>query len=204
MSRPPKHDPEFEIRFYEGVHRRCRDYTEVIELLGGLYTKAGRIRRTSIVTKNQRELQSVRSIAGVSGGRHGVIAATVERMTTHDSPDCQQHAHDQPALRQCLKRVSAARRRKSTVVSDDRRQRQLIRSNHARGDENRYGAGTGAPQRSPKTLEPARVAVPVATYSRAGRRFSHTAWHSAASLPTADRQTSNVQPSPLLVANRIS
>lgn len=43
MSRPPKHDPEFEIRFYEGVHRRCRDYAEVVELLGGLYTKAGRI-----------------------------------------------------------------------------------------------------------------------------------------------------------------
>ncbi len=43
MSRQSKHDPEFEIRFYEGVHRRCRDYAEVVELLGGLYTKAGRI-----------------------------------------------------------------------------------------------------------------------------------------------------------------
>ena len=43
MSRPPKHDPTFDIGFFEGVHRRCPAYTEVIELLGGLYTKAGRI-----------------------------------------------------------------------------------------------------------------------------------------------------------------
>ncbi|MFI5336692.1 MAG: TPR end-of-group domain-containing protein [Opitutales bacterium] len=40
---PPKHDPLFDISFYEGVHRRCPAYTEVIELLGGLYTKTGRI-----------------------------------------------------------------------------------------------------------------------------------------------------------------
>lgn len=43
MSRPPKHDPAFEIAFYEGVHRRCPNYVEVVELLGGLYTKTGRI-----------------------------------------------------------------------------------------------------------------------------------------------------------------
>lgn len=43
MSRPPKHDPAFEINFFEAVHKRCPRYTEVIELLGGLYTKTGRI-----------------------------------------------------------------------------------------------------------------------------------------------------------------
>lgn len=43
MSRPPKSDPAFEITFFESVHRRCPGYTEVIELLGGLYTKTGRI-----------------------------------------------------------------------------------------------------------------------------------------------------------------
>lgn len=43
MSRAPKPDPEFEIAFYESILRRDARYTEVIELLGGLYTKQGRI-----------------------------------------------------------------------------------------------------------------------------------------------------------------
>lgn len=43
MSRPPKSDPAFEITFFESVHRRCPRYADVIELLGGLYTKTGRI-----------------------------------------------------------------------------------------------------------------------------------------------------------------
>jgi tetratricopeptide (TPR) repeat protein len=42
MSRPPS-DIEFETRFYEGVHRRDPRFTEVIAILGGLYTKQGRI-----------------------------------------------------------------------------------------------------------------------------------------------------------------
>lgn len=41
MSR--KEDITFDISFYESVLRRNSNYTEVIELLGGLYTKAGRI-----------------------------------------------------------------------------------------------------------------------------------------------------------------
>jgi len=41
MSR--KEDYSFEIGFYESVLRREPDYADVIELLGGLYTKAGRI-----------------------------------------------------------------------------------------------------------------------------------------------------------------
>jgi tetratricopeptide (TPR) repeat protein len=43
MSRSTKPDPQFEIEFYEAVHRRCPAYTEVVGLLGGLYTKVGRI-----------------------------------------------------------------------------------------------------------------------------------------------------------------
>jgi hypothetical protein len=43
MARTSKPDPQFEIEFYEAIHRRCSDYTEVVSLLGGLYTKVGRI-----------------------------------------------------------------------------------------------------------------------------------------------------------------
>lgn len=43
MAKDKSHDPEFEIRFYESVLRRNRDYTEVVEILGGLYTKQGRV-----------------------------------------------------------------------------------------------------------------------------------------------------------------
>ena len=43
MGRQTKNDSAFDLAFYEGVHRRCPDYPEVIELLGGLYTRAGRI-----------------------------------------------------------------------------------------------------------------------------------------------------------------
>ncbi|MGC4074990.1 MAG: hypothetical protein QM760_21325 [Nibricoccus sp.] len=38
-----KSDPAFEIGFFESVLRRDPGYTEVIEILGGLYTKVGRI-----------------------------------------------------------------------------------------------------------------------------------------------------------------
>lgn len=43
MARSTKSDPQFEIEFFEAVHRRCPSYTEVVGLLGGLYTKTGRI-----------------------------------------------------------------------------------------------------------------------------------------------------------------
>ena len=38
-----KTDHEFDMQFFESVLRRSPDYTEVIEILGGLYTKHGRI-----------------------------------------------------------------------------------------------------------------------------------------------------------------
>jgi tetratricopeptide (TPR) repeat protein len=43
MAKTSKHDPQFEIEFYEAVHRRCPDYIDVVGLLGGLYTRVGRI-----------------------------------------------------------------------------------------------------------------------------------------------------------------
>ena len=43
MAKTSKPDPQFEIEFYEALHRRCPGYTEVVSLLGGLYTKVGRI-----------------------------------------------------------------------------------------------------------------------------------------------------------------
>jgi tetratricopeptide (TPR) repeat protein len=43
MSKPPKSDPQFEIQFFEAVHRRCPAYIEVVGRLGELYTRVGRI-----------------------------------------------------------------------------------------------------------------------------------------------------------------
>lgn len=43
MAKTSKPDPQFEIEFFEAVHRRCPGYVDVVGLLGGLYTKAGRI-----------------------------------------------------------------------------------------------------------------------------------------------------------------
>ena len=36
-------DSDFEMRFFESVLKRDPAYTEVVEILGGLYTKQGRI-----------------------------------------------------------------------------------------------------------------------------------------------------------------
>ena len=43
MAKTSKPDPQFEIEFYEAVLRRSPDYTEVVGLLGALYTRVGRI-----------------------------------------------------------------------------------------------------------------------------------------------------------------
>ena len=43
MAKSNKPDPLFEIEFLEAIYRRCPDYTEVVGLLGGLYTKVGRV-----------------------------------------------------------------------------------------------------------------------------------------------------------------
>src|SRR5437762_11914340 len=43
MAKTTKPDPQFEIAFYEAILRRNPDYTEVVGLLGALYTRVGRI-----------------------------------------------------------------------------------------------------------------------------------------------------------------
>ena len=43
MPKPKTCDPEFEIRFFESVLRRDSTYAEVVEILGGLYPRQGRI-----------------------------------------------------------------------------------------------------------------------------------------------------------------
>ena len=43
MPKPKVHDPEFEIRFFESVLRKDPRYANVVEILGGLYTRHGRI-----------------------------------------------------------------------------------------------------------------------------------------------------------------
>ncbi|TVR49976.1 MAG: hypothetical protein EA425_10935 [Puniceicoccaceae bacterium] len=43
MSDPEETDHSFEIQFFESLHRRAPKDPEVIEILGGLYTREGRI-----------------------------------------------------------------------------------------------------------------------------------------------------------------
>lgn len=43
MSKKAAHDPAFEISFFESVLRRAPHYANVVEILGGLYTRHGRI-----------------------------------------------------------------------------------------------------------------------------------------------------------------
>ncbi|MEO6567196.1 MAG: hypothetical protein ABIO94_00420 [Opitutaceae bacterium] len=43
MAKEKNHDPEFDMAFYESVLKRDPAYADVIEILGGLYTKHGRI-----------------------------------------------------------------------------------------------------------------------------------------------------------------
>lgn len=43
MAKEKNHDHEFDMAFYESVLKRDPSYADVIEILGGLYTKHGRI-----------------------------------------------------------------------------------------------------------------------------------------------------------------
>jgi tetratricopeptide (TPR) repeat protein len=43
MPKKDAYDPEFEIGFFEAVLRRDPSYANVVEILGGLYTRQGRI-----------------------------------------------------------------------------------------------------------------------------------------------------------------
>src|SRR4051812_17587078 len=43
MAKPKTQDTAFEIGFFEAVLRRDASFVDVVEILGGLYTKQGRI-----------------------------------------------------------------------------------------------------------------------------------------------------------------
>lgn len=43
MPKERNSDPAFEISFFEEILRRDPDYADVVEILGGLYTKQGRV-----------------------------------------------------------------------------------------------------------------------------------------------------------------
>src|SRR3954467_14648793 len=43
MAKEKNYDPEFDMTFYESVLKRDPTYADVIEILGSLYTKHGRI-----------------------------------------------------------------------------------------------------------------------------------------------------------------
>ncbi len=58
-----KEDPAFDITFYESVLRREPAYTDVIELLGGLYTKTGRIAEGLKMDRKLVKLQPENSTA---------------------------------------------------------------------------------------------------------------------------------------------
>jgi len=63
MTKDKAHDPEFEMRFYESVLRRNPAYTEVVEILGGLYTKHGRIAAGLKMDRKLVKLQPVNATA---------------------------------------------------------------------------------------------------------------------------------------------
>jgi predicted Zn-dependent protease len=43
MPKKDRYDPDFEITFFESVLRRDPGYATVVEILGGLYTRHGRV-----------------------------------------------------------------------------------------------------------------------------------------------------------------
>lgn len=56
-------DSAFEMAFFESVLRRAPSYTEVIEILGGLYTKHGRIADGLRMDRKMVKLQPKNSTA---------------------------------------------------------------------------------------------------------------------------------------------
>lgn len=123
MSRQPKPDPAFEIAFFESVHRRLPRYVEVIELLGGLYTKSGRIADGLKMDRKLVRLQPENATAHYNlacslalSDRPLDALASLRRAVTlgyadHDwmvrDPDLKALAHD-PAFQEILRAVKAA------------------------------------------------------------------------------------------------
>jgi Flp pilus assembly protein TadD len=126
MSRQPKPDPTFEINFYEAVHRRCPRYTEVIELLGGLYTKTGRIADGLKMDRKLVRLQpdnatarynlacslalSDRPVDALAALREAVALGYADYEWMRQDPDLKAIAHD-PAFLELMNEVKAVARR---------------------------------------------------------------------------------------------
>lgn len=129
MSRPPKSDPAFEINFFESVHRRCPGYVEVIELLGGLYTKTGRIADGLKMDRKLVRLQpknatahynlacslalSERPLDALTALRQAVALGYTDYEWMRQDPDLKPIAHD-PAFQAILTAVKAAARKGGT------------------------------------------------------------------------------------------
>jgi tetratricopeptide (TPR) repeat protein len=123
MSRQPKSDPAFEINFYESVHRRCPGYVEVIELLGGLYTKTGRIADGLKMDRKLVRLQpknatahynlacslalSERPLDALAALRKSLALGYTDYEWMRQDPDLKPIAHD-PAFQEILTKVKAA------------------------------------------------------------------------------------------------
>ncbi len=126
MSRQPKSDPAFEINFYESVHRRCPGYVEVIELLGGLYTKTGRIADGLKMDRKLVRLQpknatahynlacslalSERPLDALAALRKSLALGYTDYEWMRQDPDLKPIAHD-PAFQEILTKVKTAAQR---------------------------------------------------------------------------------------------
>ncbi len=126
MTRQPKPDPAFEINFFEGVHRRCPRYVEVIELLGGLYTKTGRIADGLKMDRKLVRLQptnatahynlacslalSERPLPALAALRRALELGYSDYEWMRQDPDLKPIAHD-PAFLEILQEVKAAARK---------------------------------------------------------------------------------------------
>lgn len=125
MTRQPKPDPAFEITFFESVHRRCPRYVEVIELLGGLYTKTGRIADGLKMDRKLVRLQpenstahynlacslalSERPLDALAALRKAVALGYDDFEWMRQDPDLKPIAHD-PNFQEILLSVKAAAR----------------------------------------------------------------------------------------------
>jgi tetratricopeptide (TPR) repeat protein len=115
-------DIEFETRFFEAVHKRDPRFCDVVEILGGLYTKQGRIADGLKMDRKLVRLQPENSTAyynlacslALSGRRVGALQALRRAILLgyddydwmHKDPDLVS-LHKQPAFRKLLAKVQA-------------------------------------------------------------------------------------------------
>jgi len=79
MHKESQKDLEFETAFFESVLRRDRNYVEVIELLGGLYTRQGRIEEGLKMDRRMVKLRPENAVA------HYNLACSLALMKKRDA-----------------------------------------------------------------------------------------------------------------------